>query len=351
MRAAILEQDMQMITSANLPWENFAGKTILVAGANGFLPAYLIETLLYLNDTRGFKIQIIGIVRNKEKANIRFKDYQSRKDLQLTVQDISQPFTINEKIDFIIHAASQASPKYYGIDPVGTLSANVLGTHHLLELARKHKVENFLYFSSGEVYGEVKEDQIPTQEHMYGYVDPLNVRSCYAQSKKMAENMIVSYAHQFGLTVKIVRPFHTYGPGISLDDGRVYSDFLADIISERDITILGNGLAVRSFCYLSDATLGFYTVFLTGKNAQAYNIGNPQCAISIMELANKLTKLFPEKNLKVIKKERDNQANYMVSKISINCPDISKAKELGWQPRISIEEGFTKTVGSFYEHA
>ena len=345
----ILEEDMRFITKANLPWDSFRNKTILISGASGFLPAYMVETLLYLNDKRELGCKLIGIVRNKERAISRFKRYQDRSDLQLIVQDVSQQFTIDEKIDFIVHAASQASPKYYGVDPVGTLSANILGTYWLLEIAKKNQIEAFLYFSSGEVYGEVNTNQIPTPEHSYGYIDPTNVRSCYAESKRMAENMMVSYAHQYGLTVKIVRPFHIYGPGLRLDDGRVYSDFIADILHDRDIVILGNGLAVRAFCYLSDATVGFFTVMLKGENSGAYNVGNPDCTLSINALATQLKELYTDRNIKINNKNRVNEPGYIQSNISINQPDISKIMELGWKPYTSIQVGFKRTVESFYE--
>jgi UDP-glucuronate decarboxylase len=112
---------------------------------------------------------------------------------------------------------------------------------------------------------------------------------------------------------------------------------------------MGDGLAVRAFCYLSDATLGFFTVLLKGKNSKAYNIGNPEASLSVFELATRLTVLFKERNLKVIKKERANQPGYLASKITVNCPDIFEATELGWRPSIAIEEGFKRTVESFYE--
>jgi UDP-glucuronate decarboxylase len=346
---SIIEQDIKKIVDADLPWDNFANKTVLVSGASGFLPAYMIETLLYLNDKHSLNIKIIGLVRNIERANCRFKKYISHSDLVLLEQDVSKPFTYNEKIDFIIHAASQASPKYYGQDPVGTLLANVLGTYHLLELAKINKIEDFLYFSSGEVYGENNENQIPLSETMYGYIDPLNTRACYAESKRMGENMLVSYAHQFNVPVKIVRPFHTYGPGLRLDDGRVFSDFIADIIHNRDIMLLGDGSAVRAFCYLVDATIGFFTVLLKGENAQAYNIGNPSCAMSVLELATRLATHFKEKNIIVNLRKRENQSGYLTSQIISNIPDITKAIDIGWQPSISIEEGFSRTVESFNE--
>ena len=349
MRSPTLEMDMKTITDENLPWEKFKNKSIIISGANGLLPAYMIETFLYLNEKRGLRTKIIGLARNEERAKIRFRSYSRRNDFQLMIQDISQPFSLSEKVDFIIHAASQASPKYYGIDPVGTLSANILGTHQLLEIAKQQNIENFLYFSSGEIYGEVSEKNIPTKEHDYGYIDPIQVRSCYAESKRMGENMCIAYAHQFGLSVMIVRPFHIYGPGIKLDDGRVFSDFVANIVNEKDIIIRSKGSAIRAFCYIADATIGFFTVLLNGKNSEAYNIGNPACSISILELANRLTALFPEKKLKIIQENRLPQLDYIESKISFSCPDITKAVNLGWQPKTSIEEGFSKTVESFNE--
>jgi UDP-glucuronate decarboxylase len=349
-RNFILQEDMEFITNTELDWNNFSNKTVLVAGANGVLPAYMIETLLYLNDKRNLKIRIIGLVRDIKKAIKKFKYYQKRKDFRILQRDITEYFTIKERVDYIIHAASQASPKYYHLDPVGTLLANVVGTYHLLELAKKKSVENFLYFSSGEIYGTLSKPAVPINESMYGTINPLDIRSSYGESKKMGENMCIAYAHQFGIPIKIVRPYHSYGPGIALDDGRVFADFVADIISGRDIVIQGNGTELRSFCYLSDATLGFFTVLLKGKNLEAYNVGNPACLLSIEKLAIKLVSLFPEKKLKIVKQQRLKTDNYLKSKTTIAYPDISKINNLGWFPKISIETGFKKTVESFYDY-
>ena len=343
----VIDEDITAIIEHRLNWDKLSNKTILITGANGFLPAYMVETLCFLNDLKKYNIKILAFARNKEKTFARFQPYLNRKDVIFFFQDIALPVHINFKIDYIIHAASQASPKYYGVDPVGTLSANILGTYHLLELAKLSKVENFLYFSSGEVYGEVTADKIPLNENNYGYLDPVSVRSCYAESKRMGENMCISYAHQHQLHVTIVRPFHIYGPGMSLNDGRVYADFVADIFHNRDITLFGTGTAVRSFCYLTDATLGFFTVLLDGEASQAYNVGNPDDCLSVMELAKRLQSLFSDKKLKIIQKTRDSSSTYLESKISVNVPDIKKIQTLGWFPKVSIEEGFSRTIRSF----
>lgn len=349
----VIEEDMQLINNVDLdlPWDNLVNKTILVSGASGMLPAYLVESLLYMNDKNQLNVKIIGLVRNKEKAIKRFEAYQKRKDLQLILQDVSKTFTLDEKIDLIIHAASQASPKYYRVDPVGTISANILGTYNLLELSKSHQVENFLFFSSGEVYGEITKEDIPTKETMYAYFDHCNFRACYGQSKKMGETMCIAYAHQYGIPVKIVRPYHVYGPGMQLNDGRLFSDLVDDIIKNRDIVLWSNGTAVRSFCYIADATAGFFSVLLKGESSEAYNIGNPKSTLSVLQLAQRLIDLFPEKNLKIIKKIRPHNSDYVPSNIEISCPDISKAMCLGWRPKISIEKGFEKTVRSFNEYS
>ena len=346
MNKKILEEDLELIVSANLPWEEFRNSTVLISGANGFLPAYMVEALLYLNSVKNLNIKIIGLVRNREKALVRFAQYKERNDLTFIVQDVCEPINCVDKIDYIVHAASQASPKFYGTDPVGTLSANTLGTHNLLKLAYENHVKSFLFFSSGEVYGQVEDSQIPTKENQYGYLDPTSLRSCYAESKRMGETMCVSWFHQYGIPTKIVRPFHTYGLGMSLVDGRVYADFITNILFNKDIVMNSDGDALRAFCYLADAVQGFFTVLVKGENGQAYNIGNPQCEVSILNLATQLVNLFPEKGLTVVKKNLRNQ-EYIKSNISRSCPDISKVKGLGWQPSTSIEVGFKRTLESF----
>lgn len=340
----VIQQDIAGIVSAPLPWAELSNKVVLVSGANGFLPAYMVESLLYLNETQGSNIAVIGLVRDLARASARFSAYLDRPDLQFIQGDVS---TVEAGMlphaDIIIHAASQASPKYYGSDPVGTLSANILGTANLLKHAVNCRSSAFLYFSSGEVYGQVPAEQIPTGERDYGYVDPLNVRSCYAESKRMGENMCVSWHQQFGVNTKIVRPFHTYGPGMRLDDGRVYADFVRMLLDGKDIQLNSDGSATRAFCYLADAVAGFFYVLLKGQPASAYNIGNPKQELSILALAKTLVTLRTDKKLQVQVKQ--NVADgYLPSPISRNVPNIDAAMTLGWQPSVGVREGFARTL-------
>ena len=343
----VILQDLQQIADTPVEWRRFSGKTVLISGANGFLPAYMVETLLFLLE-KGIisNTRILALVRNIAKAKERFKDYQDNENLEFIVQDVCQPLATDYRIDYVIHAASQASPKYYGTDPVGTLSANILGTINLLRLAVKNPVESFLFFSSSEVYGNLDDNEIPVKETDFGYIDPAKVRSCYAESKRMGETICISFMHQFGVPVKIVRPFHIYGPGLAPDDGRVHADFIADIVNNRNITMKSDGLAMRSFCYIADATAAFFSVLLAGKDGEAYNVGNPGCEISIIRLAETLVDLFPEKRLQVIsKKDPDN--GYLKSPVSRNSPDLTRINKLGWKPVTGINDGFYRTVKSY----
>lgn len=344
----IVKEDLEFIASHPVDWGRLKGSTVLISGANGFLPSYLVEALLYLNETRQLNLHVLALVRSKEKADKRFAHHAGRKDLQFIVQDICHPLTVSkdQEVDYIIHAASQASPLYYSVDPIGTQNANIYGTTHLLQLAKEKNVKSFLYFSSGEVYGELKEHQIPTKEDDYGSLNPMILRSCYGESKRMGENICICWMHQHKIPVKVVRPFHTYGPGMDLNDGRVFADFVSDIVHNRDIVMKSSGTDTRAFCYLADATLGFLQVMLDGRNGEAYNVGSAS-ETSIRDLAHILTALFPEKNLKVVIKENEASGNYVRSSIRKSCPDISKMGELHWKPHYPVAEGFKRTILSY----
>lgn len=348
----IIDEDLNTIYNSDVNWARFFNKTILISGANGFLPAYILESLLFLNQIDvNNNVKVFALVRNIEKAEKRFKKYINDPNLKFIVQDVADPINIENKVDYIIHAASQASPKYFGVDPVGTLKANVLGTINLLNFAMQNKLDSFLYFSSGEVYGELDENQIPIKEDSFGYLDPTNVRSCYAESKRMGENICISYFHQYNVPVKIVRPFHTYGPGMSLDDGRVFADFVANVINKQDIIMESDGRAIRPFCYLTDATLGFINILISGINGQAYNMGNPFEERSIIELAQIIASIYPELKIKVIKKLPESISNhYLKSPIYRNSPNIEKLIRLGWIPKVSTFDGFKRTIDSFLEN-
>jgi nucleoside-diphosphate-sugar epimerase len=307
----------------------------------------MVETLLFLNRSVLSKpARVVALVRNLERVRERFAAHLDDPNLEIMVQNVSEPLVSPRAFDYIIHAASQASPLFYRTDPVGTLSPNVLGTYHLLDLARQHPVRGFLFFSSGEIYGIIGDGTRPIAEHDGGFLDPTDLRSCYGESKRMGETMCVAWAQQFGVPTRIVRPFHTYGPGMRLDDGRVFADFVRDILKGGPIVLQSDGRARRSFCYLADATLGFFTVLLKGETGGAYNVANPGGECSIAELADRLAATFASEGITVERRVRTSAA-YSPSPIASTVPNIDKLKALNWNPVCTIEKGFQRTVASY----
>ncbi len=343
----IVEQDIQEVLSADLPWHRLSGCTVAVTGATGFIGSYLVRLLLALHAAGKVDapITVIAVVRSIDRANARFADMGLSPFLRLLQADLAQPQGLEFRADWLLHAASPASPKYYGSDPIGTLAPNVLGTWRLLELAQACAARGFMFVSSSEVYGATCHCTSLTEDD-YGAVDPATVRSAYAESKRMGENLCVSWMHQYGLPIYIVRPFHTYGPGVDLTDGRVFADFAANVVAGRNIRMASSGTARRAFCYISDALRGFFYVLLTGQPGKPYNVANPEGDLSIMQLAELMTRLFPEKALKV-ERAAPADAGYLESPYATLLPSIERLAGLGWQPTVKPHAGFRRMVESY----
>lgn len=344
----VVLQDLIEISNANIPWEKFKNKSVFVAGGSGLLGSYLVKSLLFANRVHKLNLNVICNIRRPLSIHSRMYSFLKDGHLEIFNHDISKPFPKGFPVsDFIIHAASQASPKYYGVDPVGTLKANSIGTANLLEHAKMNHATKFLFLSSGEIYGIPKEGKELIGESDYGYLDPLNARSCYAESKRMGETMCIAWGKQYNIDTVIVRPFHTYGPTLDSDDGRVFADFVSDVVNSRDIVLKSDGLAIRPFCYITDATIAMLLVLLNGISGEAYNMGNPYAQISMKNLAELLVKMVPDKNLKVTLMTDLNNHSYLKSSVDKAIPAIEKIKLLGWYPRVSLEEGFHRTIKSF----
>jgi len=341
-------EDLELITKSKLPWHMFSNKTIMITGGGGFIGSYLVKSLLHIGEKFDLNLKVICVARKIESINTRLSDYLHMKNFEVFLHDMSLPLPEDFPIaEFIIHAASQASPKFYGVDPVGTLLVNSIGTMYLLNHILINKSKNFLFISSGEVYGDPINSELRINEKNFGYLDPMDVRSCYAESKRLGETMAVAWGTQYDIHTNVVRLFHTYGPGLSMSDGRVFADFVSDVANDRDIILNSDGNAQRSFCYVSDAVIGILTVLLNGKKNEAYNVGNPDTELAVKDLASILVNLFPKKKLKVKFEINTENINYLKSSIARCCPSIEKLKALGWSPKIGIEEGFSRTIKSF----
>lgn len=348
--ASAIERDVAEILQQDLPWENLSGANVLVTGAGGFIGSYCVRLLMALNQNQQTElpITVTAFVRDAERAKARFADYRHRPDFSIKEWDLSKIILPDTHgAEYIIHAASQASPRFYGLDPVGTLLPNSVGTAALLEsLTRSGCGKGFLFISSSEVYGSVNSETRLTETD-YGIVDPATVRACYSESKRLGETTCLAWYHQYRLPTYIVRPFHVYGPGLLPKDGRVFADFVFNILQGENIIMNSDGSARRAFCYISDAVAGFFYVLLKGTPGMAYNIANPAGELSILELAQLLIDLYPEKKLEVQLAKLNNHSNYLTSHYSHLIPDVNRLSLLGWSPHISPKVGFQKMIRAY----
>ena len=232
----IVQEDLkQIVSSSYINFEKLRGKTVLITGVSGMLATYLAYVIYYLDVHKNFQTKIIGTARNMEKANAKFQSL-SKEYFELVQHDVTQPFDYEKDIDYIIHAASNASPKFISTDPVGIIKANTLGTMNLLELARTKRIQNFLFLSTREIYGKSIKNLLTEQD--YGGFDILSPRACYPESKRMAETLLESYSVQYEIPYTVARIAHSYGPGMEINnDGRIMSDLISNVVNHEDIML------------------------------------------------------------------------------------------------------------------
>lgn len=339
-------KDVQRVLSQSLPWKKLEGQSFVVSGAAGMLAQPLIEVLLALPGTA-----VHGLVRNRRRALEQLGFIAEHPQFHCHEHDVCNPLQLDVPVDYVIHAASPASPKTYGSSPIDVVLPNTVGTHHLLKFAQAKQAKRFLFFSSAEVYGKLPAGNAPITEASFGPFDPLSPRACYGESKRLGETLCQAWQQQHDLPVTIIRPFHTYGPHLKLDDGRVFADFVANIVRGEDIVLKSSGSAQRSFAYVSDAMAGLFTAWLLGTPGEAYNIGNDEQVVSVRELAERLVSLYPEKQLKVITEHdgHQHQAGYVSGAVETSVPDCSKIRALGWTPQVSIDKGFRRTIDTIQQ--
>lgn len=342
----IVQEDLALLLeNQTINWHKLEGKTVLITGANSMLATYMIYAIQALNDKKNSQTKVIATVRNVAKAKERFADLLGDPLFELLAHDVTEPFAYEGEIDYIVHAASNASPKFILTDPVGIIEANTIGTMNLLKVARAKKTQNFLFLSTREIYGKAIADKI--DEEAYGAFDILESRACYPESKRMAETLLRSYYDQYQVPFTIARIAHSYGPGMeTANDGRIMSDLLNNVISNQNIILKSAGTAERAFCYLLDAVSALFLILLNGENGQAYNVANEDAPIMIRDLAELLVSLFPEKELQVIYDiPKEMSAGY--SKMGDSRLDTTKIEALGWTKMVPLEKGLVKTVRSF----
>ena len=337
----IYEEDINSIAGENLSWEKLSGKTLLLTGSTGLIGTLIVEVLMQKNRRDNLNVKIFAGGRNEKVARERFADYLDDKNFEFVKLDVNKPIENNFRADFIIHAASNSHNFLFATDPVNTVTANILGTHNLLEFAVKSNAERAVFLSSGEVYGKNLRDDDIFDESYCGYIDCNTVRAGYPESKRASEALCQAYISQHNLDVVIVRPCRIYGPSMRLDDSKALSEFIRNGVRGEDIVLKSQGLPKFSFCYGADCVSGIFYCLLKGKCGEAYNISDSSEILSLREIAEYVSSLADKKV--VFELPNATQAKGF-SKAVNAILDNKKLRGLGWTPKDDTRTGIKKTI-------
>lgn len=362
MNFSIIKSDMKEIFAYHVDYALLKNQTIVLTGAYGMLASYITYFLMYLNKEHSYNVRIVVIVRSKEKFYNFFRscEYYDEDYLKVIEYDFSSLNKLDYdeiKTDYIIHTASYASPNYYAVKPVEVLMPNIFGTRFLLNIAYKSNIKSFLLFSSCDVYGDFSfrtdiKDGAFISEKKYGCMDPLDIHSCYSESKRMAETMCYAFFSEYGTPVKIARIAHTYAPTMNVDsDPRVFSCFVKNIIQKKNIEMYSDGNSKRCFTYITDAVAAYFKILLEGKSGEAYNVCNTKEFYSIRELAELLVNLYPNFHLGYEFKQRNSSESYTennLQSVTSFVPDNKKIVNLGVDFKVSAKEGFKRVIDYLY---
>lgn len=343
----IVQDDMKEIYNRSFDWNKLKRKTVLITGASGMLASYMTFFLTFLNEEHHFDITIYALVRNQQKAKSKFAGIDQKPYFHYAVQDVCEEIDIQENVDYIVHAAGNASPRFILSDPVGIIKANTLGMISVLEFARKSNTSKVVFTSTREVYGETKDIEHKITEEDMGRLSLNELRNCYPESKRMSEILLKSYEYQYKIPYVSARIAHTYGPGMEIEnDGRVMADLVSDVVHERDIVLKSDGTAERAFCYITDAIAGLFLLLLEGESGEAYNVANETKDYMIREVAQRLISLYPEKGLS-LRYEIPESQSIGYSRMGRTKLDTGKVEKLGWSPQVELDTGLQRTVDSF----
>jgi nucleoside-diphosphate-sugar epimerase len=350
-RRSVVEEDVSTIVDNLGPVADaLAGTTLLVTGAAGFLCSWLVDTVAAFDErTTGASCRVIALDNNVTGKVTRLERHATSEWLSVVEHDVSRPFEPEERVDWIVHGASIASPPTYRRFPLETIDVNVSGTRNVLDLARRSGARGVLHLSSSEVYGDPDPAFVPTSEDYAGRVSFTGPRACYDESKRLAETLCATYHRLYNLPVKVARPFNTYGPGQPLDDGRIIPDLMGSLVRRQPIRLYSDGRATRSFCYVTDAVRAFWGILVAGSAGEAYNVGNDGEEISIADLAERARHIGGPPPLDIVH-ARSEDDEYITDNPQRRLPDLAKIRSaLGWEPRVTLQHGLERTHRSYLE--
>ena len=323
-----------------------SGKRILITGPSGFLASYIVDTIAYLNDNIFDKpCQLTGLSRSYPAESDRLGHLLYRTDLSFIWLDVIRQTAFFPSFDFFIHAAGRSTPGYFVNNPIETIYVNIVALRWVLEKTVKANPKSVAFFSSSEVYGSPPPAWIPTPETYPGSTYSLGARGCYTESKRCGEALCMAFHKEHKTPVKILRPMLVYGPGLSINDGRVIAEFMRQGINRQPIKMKDNGSAKRAYCYITDAIIIFWKIFLSTWNGEAFNIGNEKESTTIRELACLVHELCG-----IDTEPETGQFNLSNEEVLSSAPvearlSMAKVKaRTGYEAKVSLREGLARTI-------
>ncbi len=338
-----LEDLAHIVSFPSIRWDGLKDSCILISGATGMIGSCLIDAIMLKNQRDDLRCKVIALGRNEGKAQKRFAGYWGKACFQFVECDINEASTLPKDIraGFVLHLASNTHPVAYATDPIGTITANIIGTKNMLDVAVKSKSKRFLFASSNEIYGENRGDKELFDESYCGYIDCNTLRAGYPESKRCGEALCQAYKKQEGLDVVVARLTRSFGPTLLPSDTKALSQFLRNGLNHEDIVLKSEGNQYYSYTYVADAVTGLLTVLTRGENGEAYNVADQACDIRLKDLAAAIARISGTKIVFDLPTETEKQGFSKATKARL---DGSKLHALGWSASFSIEEGLHRTL-------
>ena len=334
--------DVAETAHLDLPWEKLQGKSMVISGASGMIGSFLVDVLMEKN-RQGLYCHIYAIGRNTDGAKKRFAPYWNDANFDFVAWDVSQPHSVDDipGADYVLHLASNTHPVAYATEPIQTITTNILGTSHLLELAKARQAQRFLLASSCEIYGENRGDVEKFDESYCGYIDCNTMRAGYPESKRCSETLCQAYAKQENMDVVVARISRVYGPTLRITDTKALSQFIGKALSGEDIVLKSEGRQHYSYLHVRDAVSGLLTILLKGEAGEAYNIADEASDIHLRDLAGVIASTAGKK---VVFELPDAVEQAGFSTATKALLDGSKLQALGWQAHYEIEAGLRQAL-------